>query len=51
MKDDATEEVKKMGLRKHGIGEVLPDDEDLQKTADAVWTEEDQAALDEENSK
>lgn len=38
-----------MGLKKHGVGEILPDEEDLHKTADAVWTDEDQEALDKEN--
>ena len=51
MKDRATEEVTQMGLRKHGIGEILTDDEDLQKEATAEWTPEDQAELEDENSK
>jgi hypothetical protein len=42
-------EVMNMGLRKHGIGEILPDEEDLQKEAKTEWTEDDQAALDAEN--
>jgi len=45
------EEVTQMGLRKHGTGEILTDEDDLQKEAAKDWTDEDQAALDAENEK
>jgi len=52
MKDRVTEEVTQMGLRKHGIGEILPEeDQELLKKAKTDWTPEDQEALDDENSK
>jgi len=52
MKDDATEEVTQMGLRKHGIGEILPEeDQEILKQAKPDWTDADQAALDAENEK
>ena len=38
-----------MGFVKHGVGEVLPDPEDNQKTAAANWTEKDQQELAAEN--
>lgn len=49
MTDRVTEEVTKMGLIKHGVGDILPDEEDLTKEAAKDWTDEDQAALDAEN--
>jgi len=52
MKDRVSEEVMTVGLRKHGVGEILPDEEDdLTKTAasDGEWTAEDQAELEAEN--
>jgi hypothetical protein len=52
MQDRASEGGDDVSLRKHGTGEILPDEEDLQKEASTEeWTEEDQAALDEENEK
>lgn len=38
-----------VGLVKHGTGEVIPEDEQEQKTASKNWTEEDRKALAEEN--
>jgi hypothetical protein len=38
-----------MGLKKFGHGEILPDDEQEQKTAAKNWTDEDAQALAEEN--
>lgn len=40
-----------MGFRKFGEGEVLPEEDDLAKTASQEWTEEDQRELDEENAR
>lgn len=38
-----------MSLRKHGVGEVLPEEgEDLTKTAKQDWSEEDEKDLDQE---
>ena len=39
-----------MALRKHGVGEVLPDDDSQQHTASqGQWNEEDEQALVEED--
>lgn len=37
-----------MGFIKHGQGEVLPEDEQEQKTAAANWTDQDREELAEE---
>lgn len=37
-----------MGITKHGVGDILPEDGDNQKTAATNWTDKDQAELDEE---
>ncbi len=39
-----------MALTKHGVGDVLPEDGDNQKTAAKNWTQEDSKALAEENA-
>lgn len=39
-----------MGIVKHGVGEVLPEPDDQQKTAAANWTADDSAELAAENS-
>jgi hypothetical protein len=39
-----------MSIRKHGTGQVLPEDQEQPKTASAQqWDEEDEKALDEES--
>jgi hypothetical protein len=38
-----------LGIVKHGVGEVLPDPDDQQKTAAANWTVDDAAELAAEN--
>lgn len=41
-----------MAIRKHGVGEVLPeDDEPAQHTASQQWSDEDEQALQEEGEK
>lgn len=41
-----------MGLKKHGVGQVLPDEQDLSKTAGSEnWTDADEEELAEENIK
>lgn len=39
-----------MTLRKHGAGEIMPEEDDQSKTAAANWTEDDRAALAQENT-
>lgn len=47
----AWEGVENMGIRKHGVGEILEEDQDLTKEASAEqdWGDRDEAALTEEN--
>jgi hypothetical protein len=44
-----SEEVIRMGLTKHGAGEILREPEDNAKTAKKNWTEDDAKALAKEN--
>lgn len=37
-----------MGIVKHGVGDILPEDKDQQKTAKANWSEVDAEELAEE---
>lgn len=39
-----------MTLIKHGVGEILPEEEAEQKTASKNWTEEDSVELLQENA-
>lgn len=39
-----------MGFTKHGHGEVLPEEGENHKTASQNWTNDDQRALDDENT-
>jgi hypothetical protein len=42
--------VRRLGLVKHGTGEVLPESEEERKTAAKNWTEKDREALERENA-